>query len=306
MSESESEDDIYPGLLVNHDRSSSARKTLRFIKRDIFYDLLLYPYGKYKHQKIRASATRDDHHTHTAFYRSPGQLQALIGPVYTHLMSQTDSNALVICVFAGSNGAEAYTIASVLLNHFPKLSLTVHCSDLHQEKVEEAQRGIYSLKEITQDQAVPKQFLDDTFDRVGNKYHVKPLIQKCVTFTRSDILNDTLSDKFPKSDIVCAQNVFCHMTESDAEKGFLNILSLTKDRSALFIDGMYPELRSKLTGQANLEPLAYNHKKIYKHSRMLLSPSWWSRYYGREPYLFFKREKIRRYSTIFLRSHLLK
>jgi chemotaxis protein methyltransferase CheR len=295
-------DSIYVGDQFNEENSGITRQVLRFLKRDIIYDLALYPYGRYKHRNLRGSAAMNDHHTFTAFYRSPGQVQALIGPVYEYLASNGCANKIVINVFAGSRGAEAYTMASALLRTYPDLDFEVHCSDLHEEVVEEARAGIFTLEQITQGQVVPKQFIEETFDPVGENFSVKAAIRERVSFSCSDILNDKLTEKYPPGDVICAQNVFCHMSDNDAERGFLNVLTLAKEKSAIFIDGMSPDLRIKLTLANELEPLEFQHKNIYKQTRKLLSPSWWKYYYGREPYLSFKRDKVRRYSTIFFRG----
>jgi hypothetical protein len=93
------------------------------------------------------------------------------------------------------------------------------------------------------------------------------------------------------------------MDPESAEKAFWKILKLVRGNGAMFIDGTDPELRIRLTREAGLEPLEFRFKEIYDHTRKHISYNWWKHYYGREPYLFFKKDKVRRYGTIFFVSN---
>lgn len=293
-------DNIYTGPLVNSDENI-LRQVYRFIKRSIVCDCLLYPYARYKHRKLAKSVQKKDHHTYTSFYRSPGQLEALVGPVLEHVFHRRKLDHLTIDVFAGSSGAEAYTMASVLMRTFPELDFHINCSDLHEDILDKARAGQFTWTQITQGFPLPQKFIDETFDQVSDEYTIKPAIRSHVTFSRADIINDNLSEMFEPADIVCAQNVFCHLENRDAETAFANIMSLAKERSAIFIDGTAPDLRIKITSSYGLEPLNFKVREIYDNSRRRLSPAWWNYYYGREPFFFFRKNRLRRYGTIFLR-----
>ena len=290
---------MYAGYAVNSVGEGRLRQLGKSLKRNSFVDLVLYPYGKYRQELLLRSTSRNDHHTHTAFYRSPGQMEALVGPVMERLRSGSASGKLKINVFAGSSGAEAFTMASVLMKMFPNLDFEIDCSDLHRDKIAEAESGRFTWMQITQGLPIPEQFMEETFDRVGEEYSVKPAIRERVTFSQADIVNDSLEDLYEKADIICAQNVFCHLDPEAAQKAFWNILKLARENAAIFIDGMDPDLRVTLTTEAGLQPLDFRCREIYEYARKHLSFNWWKYYYGREPYLFFKKDKPRRYGTIF-------
>jgi hypothetical protein len=59
------------------------------------------------------------------------------------------------------------------------------------------------------------------------------------------------------------------------------------------------DLRQRLTREHQLAALAYRHREIYEHSRSHVSPEWWRHHYGQEPYSPLKRDRVRRYSSIF-------
>ncbi|HEU4654389.1 MAG TPA: CheR family methyltransferase [Steroidobacteraceae bacterium] len=273
----------------------------KFVRSNLYYGLLLVPQGRRKHRELLSTSKRSDSHTYTSFYRSPLQLEALTGPVLDHL-ALPPAGALTINVFAGSNGSEAYTIASVLSSRRPELQFSIKASDLHQSMVDKANSGTYSLQEITQGLPVPQEFLDQTFDREGDQYVVKPAIRSRVRFVQADMLSPKLDQQFEPSDIVVAQNVLFHMPPEIARSAFRNVVRYLKPRSVLFLDGMELDMRVELTRAANLRPLRFKNRQIYDYSRRHIPENWWDFYYGNEPYFPFSAQKSYRYGTIFLRG----
>ncbi len=272
-----------------------------FFVGKIIYDIFLYHYGKYKHKNLISTCIRSQTHTYTSFYRSPAQLNALLGPVLDFLkISGTDK--LTISVFAGSNGAEAYTIASILSKYKPDLDFDITCSDLHEKTTAKAISASYKLYEITQGQNIPEDFIDYTFNKTGDNYTVKDRIKKHVKFVKADLLDPHLANNFVNYDIIYLQNVLFHLPAEQAKQAFSHVLPLLKSRSALFIDGMELDMREELTRQHNLQPLKYKVAEIYRYSRKHIPRDWWNYYYGNEPYVFFKKWNTRRYCTIFLSS----
>jgi chemotaxis methyl-accepting protein methylase len=68
--------------------------------------------------------------TFTLFLRLPTQYEALAGPVLSFLLSNNESNSLKITVLGCSNGAEPYTVASVLMQKHPDLDFSIQASDI--------------------------------------------------------------------------------------------------------------------------------------------------------------------------------
>lgn len=275
-----------------------ARSAYRWLKHDVLLGTLLVPYGRARQRELLQSVERSNSHTYTSFYRSPLQLEALVGPVLSHLQSR-GINEPSILIFAGSNGAEAYTVASELMFRRPDLRFSIRATDLHAHTVEQARKGSYSLAEITQSLTVPQDFLERTFDRDRERYVVKPAIRAQVTFEQADLLDAQLPDRFAPADIVFAQNVLFHMPPALARRAFASILRFLKPSSVLFLDGMELDMRVELTQQAGLQPLEYKVKDIYEYSRKHVPTKWWEYYFGSEPYYPFEPDKVARYATIF-------
>jgi len=278
------------------------RGIYRLLVHKIYYGIILLGYGRRKHRQLLKASDRKNDHTYTSFYRSPVQLNVLCSSVIKYL-NKPAGETLKINVFAGSNGSEAYTIASTLLMANPGLNFHIYASDLHQEMVGKANSASYTMQEITQGLDVADSFIVQTFDKTGDDlYKVKDEIRKHITFEQADLLSDSLQKQFDKVDIVFAQNVLFHMPQELARKAFRKIVSFLKPHSVLFIDGMEIEMRVELIKKENLQPLTENQREIYNYSRKHISNKWWNYYWGNEPFSPFAKDKTFRYGTIFLKG----
>lgn len=279
-------------------QNANPKSIYSFLKNDVLIGFLLVPYGRMRQRALRDNAERSDSHIYTSFYRSPLQLEALVGPVLSHL-ERIGVRSPSILLLAGSIGAEAYTIASELKSRRPDLDFQIRASDLHAHTVQYARDASYTLEEICQGLPVPEDFMQRTFDKVGDRYIVKPEIRSRVSFEQADLLSPELPKQFAPADIVFAQNVLFHMPPPMARQAFAAIAQLLKPGGVLFIEGMELDMRSSLTQAAGLEPLGYKVKEIYNYSRRHIPTRWWRYYFGNEPYFEFAKDKLARYSTIF-------
>ena len=280
-----------------------ARAALRRFKRAV-HGAVFFPYGVRKHKRLLETCARTSVHTYTCFLRAPAQLAAIAGPVLEFLGSpQNDGRPIEILMFACSNGAEAFTLASWLTTQVPTLNFRITASDLHQELVDRCRAAEYSADEALQSEYMTPEFLDATFERRGERYVVRSHIRDKVSFRQASILDtDYLSKNFAPADIVTAQNVLFHLTPADARAAFANVVSFLKPRGVLLIEGMDTELRIELTRRHSLLPLRSGLKAIYAETRVHTPEDWWNYYWGTEPYFPLRSEKERRYGTIFLRG----
>jgi chemotaxis methyl-accepting protein methylase len=283
----------------------AARRGRGILRSKVYYGLwwgvVRRSSAQARHQACIERAERSDSHTYTSFYRSPPQLAALTGPVIDHVTA-SGATEVSILVLAGSNGAEAYTIASELMARRPDLAFSIVASDLHDEMVAKAASATYTLEEITQDQDVPADFIQRTFDRVGDRYTVKEAIRSHVRFAPADLLDPALHERFEPADIVVAQNVLFHLPPELARRAFHNIAGFLKPDGVLLLEGMELDMRVELTRAAGLRPLPFRVKEIYEYSRRHIAANWWDYYYGNEPYFALARDRSRRYGTIFLQD----
>lgn len=272
------------------------------IRNRLVYDFLLLPYGIRKLKELNRSSDRSQSHTYTCFYRSPGQIEALLGPVISRVASQGSAQKLLINVYACSKGAEAYTIASTIGQRYPSLDFKILASDLHQETVDYAKRALYTREEV-HGWTVTRDFIEQTFYRTGDAYQVKPEIASKVQFQKISLLDPAgLAAFHQPGDLVFIQNVFCHLNPEMVRQAFENVMLFLKPGAALLMDGTPLDLREELTEKAGLVPLDYRTREIHEFARLHIGAKWWTYYYGLEPFRSFHKNKVRRYSTIFFRE----
>jgi len=269
------------------------------LRREVFYDWLMYPYGRIAYKRRIATAPRSQAHTYTKFYRSPAQLDVLASRVIPGLLNSSNERRLRIVIFACSTGAEAYTVASELSAKFPSLDFQIDASDLHEDMVRYAREARYTKNEIFFDDAIPDEFIDRTFEFDGDQFVVRPELREKVTFGSVNLLDTEQIRATQPGHVVFAQNVLCHLGPADAKKAFSNIRKSLLPGGYLFLDGANLDVRQKLVESAELVPLPENLRLIHNDARANVSPDWWNYYYGVEPFMPFRSDKLLRYSTIY-------
>lgn len=281
-------------------RQSLYRRLYQFVRKEIYYNFILYFFVRSKMKHTEQSVEKSQFHTYTAFYRSPGQLQVFLEAVSKIMASKKGDSepSLEINIFAGSNGAEAYTFTSVLLEKFPDIKVTVRCSDLHDDMVNYAKDGVYQASEV-QEAEMPPHFISSTFDKVDGAFHVKPHIKDKISFFTANIVTDDLVQKYTAADIILIQNVLFHLDDASARKAFENVMATAKADAVVLMDGMPLDMREELVKQYQLKAVRSRIREIHEHARGHVPEDWWNYYYGAEPYLFFKPNKINRYCTVF-------
>jgi chemotaxis protein methyltransferase CheR len=276
-------------------------KAYRFLRHSVVNDYLLYPIGVRRHRGLERSAPRSDTHCYTCFHRSPGQLSVLNGPVVGHLSPGAPPAELSVNVLACSNGAEAYTVASELRRRFPESVIRVVASDLHRQNIDIAVEGWYRPDTVDPRGETPDEFIAATFEAHGDGYRVRAEIREMVEFSVASI-TDPLEEIFEPADVVLVQNVLFHLPPDRQEGAFRRAASILKPRSALFVDGMSLDMKVRLTAELGLSPVSFLYRPVYAHARRHVPQPWFNYYYGAEPFWPFARDRVRRYSTVFLRG----
>src|SRR5688572_16851593 len=174
----------------------------------------------------------------TGFWRLPSQFEALNEAVLPYLAKRQSGAPLRIIVAGCSNGAEAYTIASVLLARAPGIEFAIDAYDIEAGIVEKARSACYRTDEVLNNKILTTEFVQATFDTDGEGYRVKRDIAARVRFHVADVLNPELAEQAGVCDILFAQNFLFHLTPRDAARAFENLCALLEPRAALFADGM--------------------------------------------------------------------
>jgi chemotaxis methyl-accepting protein methylase len=240
--------------------------------------------------------------TFTGFLRLPSQFVALSGPVLDFLARQQRGSPLCIVVMGCSNGAEAYTIASVLLARSPGIEFRVDAYDIDGDIVTKARSACFHADEVLNNKILTPEFVQTTFDIQNGTYRVKKDIAARVRFHIADVLSPDLATRVGRCDILFAQNFLFHLNRKDAHRAFDNLCELLNLRAALFVDGMDLGLRQKRSRARRLVPLEFRIEEIHNEARRARAAGWPDHYWGLEPFKTFTRDWQRRYATIYLKD----
>ena len=117
---------------------------------------------------------------------------------------------------ASATGQEAYSLAMLLLEHFPLLgswNLKIDGTDLSGEVVERATRARYRRIEINR--GLPARFIVRYFDRNGEDWTVKPEVRRLCNFRQANLCNASRpflhsADRF---DVILLRNVMLYFAQ---------------------------------------------------------------------------------------------
>lgn len=132
---------------------------------------------------------------------------------------------------ACATGQEAYSLAMLLLEHFPMLvgwTIVIEGTDICSEVVQRAQAGRYHRIEINR--GLPARYIVRYFDHIGEDWIVKHEVRKLCNFRQANLCGPTLpfnrvTDHF---DVIFLRNVmlyFDHPTRRTLMAGVHNLLA---------------------------------------------------------------------------------
>ncbi len=152
----------------------------------------------------------------TDFYREPKHFEYLVEKALPDLAS-TGENHLRVWSAACSTGAEPYTLAMVLEDHWakqPNRKYQIIATDLSTEVLQIARRAIYPADMV---QPVPadvrRRFVLEAIDRNRDEVRISPLLRQRVGFGRLNFMDDTYPVRDMQHVIFC-RNVLIYFDKS--------------------------------------------------------------------------------------------
>lgn len=106
-----------------------------------------------------------------------------------------------------SAGQEVYTLASIMAEYFPDIKYSILGTDIDVNVLKQAKEGIYEERDFA---STPGYILNRYFNRVENKYQVKEILKKNITFQKHNLLTDRFEQGF---DLIACRNVVIYFTE---------------------------------------------------------------------------------------------
>jgi chemotaxis protein methyltransferase CheR len=172
----------------------------------------------------------------TSFFRDIrlfDQLRTELLP--TLIDSRRNNRTLRIWSAASSTGQEAYSIAMLLLEHFPSLAgwnLRIDGTDISNEVVRRCQSGTYQRIEINR--GLPARNIVRFFDHHGEDWTMKPEVKKLCVFRQANLC----ANPFPVAgqyDIVFLRNVMLYFSQETRKTLLANIHRLLTADGLLFL-----------------------------------------------------------------------
>lgn len=250
--------------------------------------------------RIASHTDERGNYNYTQFHRVPSQMALLAGPLIEALGDEGWRSPLRIANAACSIGAEPYTVASTLTARRPDLDFSILALDLDEGSLAKARRGRYLESEVRDHRLVTDDFISGTFDVAGDELVIKDNLRERVRFMQADITDTTLADRLGQFDVVLCQNLLFNFKPKIARRMFAGAVSLVASPGVLFLDGVDLPLRSRLTRRAGLTPYTEQLREVHEEARVVRGCGWPWHYWGLEPFDADRRDRDRRYATVFL------
>jgi chemotaxis protein methyltransferase CheR len=175
----------------------------------------------------------------TSFFRDCRPFDLLRTELFPALIeARRLSRSLRIWSAACSTGQEAYSVAMLLLEHFPAVTswnLAIEGTDLSGEVVERAQSGRYHRIEINR--GLPARLLVRYFEKAGEEWIARPEVRRLCHFRQANLCGPALpfnrsSDQF---DVIFLRNVMLYFGQETRRTLLAGIHRLLAPDGILFL-----------------------------------------------------------------------
>lgn len=157
------------------------------------------------HKAIDALTTNE-----TLFFRDHHPFEALRRSILPAILEQrAAARRLTIWSAACSTGQEPYSLAMLLLEHFPQLvswDVSILATDLSPTVLKLAEEGRYSQFEVNR--GLPASYLVKYFTKLGEKWHIKDEVKKMVKFRPMNLIQSW--QVMPPLDLIFIRNVMIY------------------------------------------------------------------------------------------------
>lgn len=161
------------------------------------------------------------------FYRNPGRWKVLEKRILPRLLA---SNKKLKVWSAGcSTGEEPYTVAMMLSRYIPLTGLSILATDLDENALQKAKRGVYSERSVAE---VPTLERQRFFTKEGEFYTVNEKLKRTITFKKLDLLAEPFDTNV---DLIICRNVMIYFTEEAKDTLYQKFNAALKPGGVLFV-----------------------------------------------------------------------
>lgn len=164
----------------------------------------------------------------TEFFRDTFAFKELQSTILPKLME--DGGHLNIWSAGCSNGAEAYTIAMLVMDSSKKVNFRILGTDMDELSLAKARAGGPFKEDMLKN--MPKHLVAKYFTAQNGDYWVQKEIQEKVVFKKHNLLADPFERGF---NLIVCRNVTIYFTEEAKEKLNQRFFDSLKDNGVLFV-----------------------------------------------------------------------
>jgi chemotaxis protein methyltransferase CheR len=164
---------------------------------------------------VEALATHE-----SLFFRDVHPFDALRQVIIPAALQAGGGRRLTLWSAAAAAGQEAYSLALMMREHFPKVQVTILATDLSHEVLGRAEAGRFSQLEVNR--GLPAAMLIKHFVRDGREWLLHDDVRRMVTFRQLNLAMPL--SRIPPMDVVFLRNLLIYF-DSQAKETLLNRVS---------------------------------------------------------------------------------
>lgn len=183
----------------------------------------------------------------TEFFRNIKKFNDLTHKILPELitnMGKNNRNFLNIWSAGTSVGAEAYTIAIIMEEHFSNTPYSIFGTDIDKKMLQKAIDGKYKDNEVkTLSLNIKRKYF--SFNKKNKKWEINNNIKKQVEFTYHNLLQDPFNIGY---DLILCRNVVIYFTEESKDTLYKKFYESLHHGGVLFIGGTESIMNAKKFG----------------------------------------------------------
>jgi len=173
----------------------------------------------------------------TSFFRDLYPFEAMREILLPEVIAKREATRLLhIWCAAAASGQEAYSIAMLLLEHFPQLAgwrIRLIASDVSETMLARARAGVFNQMEVNR--GLPARLMLKYFECVGAEWRIHPHVRQMVEFQHINLAAPWPS--LPQMDFIFLRNVLLYFNLETRKSILTNVGRTLRPEGYLFLGG---------------------------------------------------------------------
>src|ERR1043166_6943844 len=170
----------------------------------------------------------------TAFFRDGPAWEYIRSEIVPRLVEESDGQESIRVWSTGcASGEEAYSLAMCFAEAMPRDGfrdrLKIYATDVDEEALTDARHGIYPAAKLEE---VPQDLRERYFERIEQRYLVKPDLRRSVIFGRHDVVQDP---PISRIDLLTSRNTLMYFTPDAQARILANFHFALRNGGYLFL-----------------------------------------------------------------------